>query len=252
MKGSVNIERQPTETSCGPTCLEAVYRYYGYKTSVSQIIKETPRLPMGGTLAVMLGNHALARGFNVKIYTYNLAVFDPSWFTPTPIGRKRLIAKLEAQMEAKAQKKLSMACQEYIRFLMLGGTLHMADLSQPLIAHHLKRGVPLLTGLSSTYLYMGPRERNEGERQIVDDVAGYPEGHFVIIEKFNEKTQKVTIADPYGHNPFSRNLRYTISMERLLTAMFLGIITYDANFVVITPKWMNEDIFQEIPKKILK
>jgi len=34
----------------------------------------------GGTLAVNLANHALRRGYRALIVTYNLTVFDPSWF----------------------------------------------------------------------------------------------------------------------------------------------------------------------------
>ncbi len=50
----------------------------------------------------------------------------------------------------------------------------------------------------STYLYMAPREYviEETSKQIVDDVKGYPEGHFVLIYGYDHATQLVTIMDP--------------------------------------------------------
>lgn len=71
---------QPTETTCGPTCLHAVYRYHGGRASLDTIIDEIPYFEEGGTLAVMLGINALKRGYKAKIYTYNLHMFDPTWF----------------------------------------------------------------------------------------------------------------------------------------------------------------------------
>lgn len=50
---------------------------------------ETPELEDGGTLAVLLGTQAIRRGYHAKIFTYNLRVFDPSWFAhPSPATRK--------------------------------------------------------------------------------------------------------------------------------------------------------------------
>src|SRR4051812_20780193 len=102
---------QPTETTCGPTCLQAVYQYYGDQMSLTKLIDEIPYLEEGGTLAVMLGNHALKRGYKAKIYTYNLHMFDPTWFLHPETDLKRYIA---AQKKAKRNKKLRMASDVYI------------------------------------------------------------------------------------------------------------------------------------------
>lgn len=79
-----DIQSQPDEVTCGPTCLHALYQYYGEDISLKQVIREVKQLKAGGTLAVMLGNHALQRGYKAYIYTYNLNVFDPSWFKHPP------------------------------------------------------------------------------------------------------------------------------------------------------------------------
>lgn len=63
---------QPNDTTCGPTCLQAVYRYYGDDVGLGEVIAQVPSLTAGGTLAVMLAGHALRRGYRATIYTYNL------------------------------------------------------------------------------------------------------------------------------------------------------------------------------------
>ena len=72
--------KQPDNTTCGPTCLHAVYRYHGDDLPLTQVIEEAPAFEGGGTLAVMLGCHALRRGYDARIFTFNLQVFDPTWF----------------------------------------------------------------------------------------------------------------------------------------------------------------------------
>ena len=77
----LDITMQPDDFTCGPACLHSVYDYYGDAISLDQVITEVQSLKGGGTLAVLLGNHALRRGYRATIYTYNLHVFDPTWFT---------------------------------------------------------------------------------------------------------------------------------------------------------------------------
>jgi ABC-type bacteriocin/lantibiotic exporter with double-glycine peptidase domain len=75
-----DIKAQPDEVTCGPTCLHALYQYYRDEIGLKEVIAEVKSLKSGGTLAVMLGNHALKRGYKASLYTYNLNTFDPSWF----------------------------------------------------------------------------------------------------------------------------------------------------------------------------
>jgi len=88
----LDIQPQPDETTCGPTCLQAVYRYYDDDLPLEQVIEEHRQLREGGTLAVFLACHALRRGYKATIYTYNLEVFDPSWFVPEPKDLRERLA----------------------------------------------------------------------------------------------------------------------------------------------------------------
>jgi hypothetical protein len=226
----LDILRQPDNATCGPTCLHSVYRYYQDEIPLETVIRETPQLEEGGTLAVLLGRHALARGYHATIYTYNLQVFDPTWFLP---GGPELIERLEAQMEVKASPRLHQASRAYIDFLQEGGKIVMRELTASLLRRYLKREVPLLAGLSSTYLYGCAREI--GLTCEADDVRGYPAGHFVVLSGYDKKRRKVLVADPYLPNLAGLAHYYEVTLDRLVCAIMLGVLTYDANLLIIEP-----------------
>lgn len=223
---------QPDDTTCGPTCLHAVYRYWDYELPLQEVIDTVEPLPEGGTLAVRLAIHALRRGFRAEIFTYNLQIFDPTWFDEgNPVN---LSERLIEQRQYKRSSKLSLATDNYLEFLRLGGKLSYENLDAKLIRRFLRRGVPVLTGLSATHLYDCAREFNDD----YDDVRGSPSGHFVVLSGYDPKTRLVSVADPLQDNPKFNSQYYRVGINRLTASILLGILTYDANLLVITPKKM--------------
>lgn len=226
----LDISAQPDATTCGPTCLEAVYRYFGDDVVLSRVIHEVESLDEGGTLDVFLACHALERGYDATIYTYNLRVFDPTWFKQgVDLG-----AKLARQARYKRSRKHQLATAGYRRFLELGGSLRMTDLSGRLLRSYLRRDVPILCGLSATWLYRAMRERPADCED--DDVRGEPLGHFVVLNGYDRAQREVRVADPYQPNPITGDHYYSVKLERLVCAILLGIITFDANLLVIEPR----------------
>lgn len=192
-----------------------------------------PYLDEGGTLEVLLACHALQRGYQVRIYTYNLHIFDPTWFL---LDNEGIIEKLQAQLQAKKGSKFHRATHAYIEFLQLGGELRCTDLTKSLLRKYFEQNIPLLTGLSATYLYQSAREfGNEKGDSVYDDVRGYPMGHFVVLCGFAEDQKHIVVADPYQENPFFKDNYYEVSASRLLNSIMLGMATFDANLLAITP-----------------
>jgi hypothetical protein len=227
-----DIQVQPDEVTCGPTCLQALYRYYGDTIPLKDVIKGVKQLRTGGTLAVMLGNHALKHGYKAHIYTYNLNVFDPTWFKESS---EKMIGYLEEQMKFKSKRrKLQVASRAYIKFLEAGGRLHNSELHAELIKNYLKKGIPILTGLSATYLYGTAREIPQFD--IYDPIKGEPAGHFVVITGYDEEKNCVFVADPMEPNPLGKGQAYSVDFTRLINSIMLGIVTYDANLLIIEPK----------------
>jgi hypothetical protein len=235
----VKILPQPDETTCGPTCLHAVYRYWDDSEALSGVITRTGRLEHGGTFAVFLACDALRKGYKASIYTYNLNVFDPTWFNRADVD---IADRLQRQREIKMDYRLQHATNGYLEFLKLGGRLRLLDLSRNLIRGILRRRLPIITGLSSTYLYRVPREY--GPNDEPDDVRGIPSGHFVIIGGYDEERRQVLVVDPYQQNPYASNHEYWISDDRVVNAILLGIVTHDANLLIIHPP---RSARQEVP-----
>jgi hypothetical protein len=250
MKHSLDfsILPQPTDSTCGPTCLHAVYNYWDDAISLDQTIAEIGTLSKGGTLAVQLACHALQRGYDATIHTFNVQMFDPSWFSAD--GEVDLAAKLRQQRDQKLaqtnrgrddQERLQFATESYLRFLALGGKLTMPVLEEELIIESLTLGVPMLCGLSATFLYREPRERPTtpdiaGISSIVDDVGGDAVGHFVVLHGYDQARREVSVADPLLPNPLSPTHNYVAPLTRVAAAILLGVVTYDANLLTLIPE----------------
>jgi hypothetical protein len=232
-KLKLEILAQPDDTTCGPTCLHAIYNYYNDTISLKQVIAQVKTLKGGGTLAVMMGCHALRRGYRVKLYTFNLQVFDPTWFKPKGTN---LEERLHDQMKVKQNPKIRTASKAYLEYLDLGGKIYFEDLTGTLIRGLLKRAIPVLTGLSATYLYRTARELEVGKKLVYDDIKGEPAGHFVVLCGYSPADRTALVADPLLPNPISSSQIYTVSLTRLICSIMLGILTYDANLLIITPQ----------------
>lgn len=226
----VRMMPQPDETTCGPTCLNAIYRYWGEEESLADIIGRTYKIEQGGgTFAVFLACDALHKGYQATIYTYNLTVFDPTWFA----SGMNIAERLRMQREVKQDPRLQRVTEGYLEFLHLGGRLRFTDLSHRLIRGLLRRNLPILTGLSSTYLYRTAREY--GQHDKPDDVRGTPSGHFVVLAGYNRKERTVLVVDPYQPHPYGPTLEYWTSIDHVIGAVLLGIVTHDANLLIIHP-----------------
>ncbi len=223
------IEAQPDTSTCGPTCLHAVYRHFGDVIELSSVIEEIQRLDDGGTLDVFLANHALARGYRATIHSWNLEVFDPTWFDTPGID---LAAKLAAQEQSKRRPKLTTATEGYLEFLAAGGRIRLDDLNRGLLRRLLGRGLPVLTGLSATYLYRSMREWGDNDED--DDIRGEPVGHFVVLSGYERGSRMIMVADPMHPNPRGGQI-YAVHIDRVIAAILLGAFTYDANLLVIRP-----------------
>jgi hypothetical protein len=220
MKLYLDISPQPDDTTCGPTCLHAIYRYFDDPIGLSRVVSEVTDLEGGGTLAVYLACHALRRGYKAMIYTYNLKLFDPTWFVP---NGPDISEKLRLQLRYKDDDPLfNTVTHAYLKFFELGGKLRFQALTPGLIRKYLKREVPILTGLNATYLYNCSREYAEGLHLVYDDIRGESTGHFVVLAGYDKMSRNVLIADPLKPNPVSSHQQYEVNIYRLVCSIMLA------------------------------
>jgi hypothetical protein len=228
---------QPDDVTCGPTCLRKVYDFFGVEASPEQVLAEIDRNEDGGTLAVFLGISALRRGFRARIYSYDLRIFDPTWFG---LDGGALAEKVHARIPHLRDGHSLRAAKAYLRFLELGGTLGFDELTPSLLKEILDRGHPVLAGLSATYLYRMPRERQVERTSLLvdDDVAGEATGHFVVITGYEHWGRSFVLRDPSEHVPVSHTDRHVVDAHRLVNSILLGDLTYDA---VLLELWPGEE-----------
>ncbi len=233
------VERftQPDDVTCGPTCLRKVYHYFGLDLPLEEVIADIDRNEDGGTLAVFLGLAALKRGFEARIYSYDLRIFDPTWSTLSPSDLERKLALRLPHLRTPKAKRAGKACLE---FLSEGGHFRFEELTPALLTRIIDRDHPVLAGLSATYLYRFPRERHDPEthRLVDDDVAGDPTGHFVVVTGYEQWGRRFIVRDPSAHVPQTRDGRLIVDAQRLINSILLGDLTYDA---VLLELWREED-----------
>jgi len=58
----------------------------------------------------------------------------------------------------------------------------------------------------------------------------------VVLCGYDRDSRRVLIADPLTPTPFSQSHYYEIGIDRVLCAILLGVLSYDANLLIITPR----------------
>ena len=122
-------------------------------------------------------------------------------------------------LQIQEQTTSKEASKAYIKFLEAGGKILQTELDESLIKKYLKQSVPILTGLSATYLYGTLREIPVNNK--FDSIRGEPVGHFVIVNGFDETTNTVYLADPMNPNPL-KSQYYSVNFDRLINSIMLG------------------------------
>src|SRR5258708_39824875 len=100
-----------------------------------------------------------------------------------------------------------------MKVLEVGGKIFLTEMNESLFKKYLKQSVPVLTGLSATYLYETQREIPANNK--FDGVSGEPVGHFVIVNGFDETTNTVYLADPMNPNPL-KGRYYSVTFDSLI------------------------------------
>ena len=227
MKLHVEVPPQPDDESCGITCLQAIYQYHGHETSIDALKEEVVHWQTGGTVGVNLGRHALAQGFTAEIYSYNIKVFDPTW---RDLPMEELRARLKMRQKRVRSNRQKKEIAFYLDFLKQSGIMRFDDLDESLLKRLFGAHRPVICGLSATYLYHTMRELPNNQES---DVAGNPVGHFVVVSGYNPETHEVQIHDPLRRHALSASGTYALPFLKFSNAVMLGILTYDANLLVI-------------------
>lgn len=75
---------------------------------------------------------------------------------------------------------------------------------------------------------------SENDQVVYDEWMGAATGHFIIIQGYDTADETLYIADPYAPHPLSNDHYYKTSFSHWLHAHLLGIVSYDAELLVIS------------------
>lgn len=158
-----------------------------------------------------------------------------TWFSPHSRGMEE---KLKQQLHYKKDLPgLEAATPAYLEFLKLRGRIRFEVLTASLLRRFLRRSLPVLTGLSATYLYNCSREFAIGRSLVYDDIRGESTGHFVVLAGYDRNKRTVLVADPLKPNPVAESRQYyDVSIDRLVCAIMLGVLTYDGDLLIVQPR----------------
>src|SRR3954468_21617588 len=106
MKLDLHVSKQPDDESCGITCLQAIYDYFDYPTSLGKLKHEIEHWQTGGTVAVNLARHALTHGFKAEIHSYNIKIFDPTWSNLNAKDLSLKLKKRQRKIRSNKQKQV--------------------------------------------------------------------------------------------------------------------------------------------------
>lgn len=221
---NVPFIKQPEE-ECAPTALAQVLKYYGTEPNLEEIIHSSKSVFKGREWDYMLGNYAISKGFNVKIHTRSLSIFDSTWFD---LKKDALLLKLGeiishyTLMEKKfiGYNKLLLEAHSATKFLKSGGIIDFSAFSKELIIDYLKKDIPVIATFTAQLLYKTKKEYKDED----NDTKGEPWKHTIVISGFLKN--KFKIVDSAEFQP---NGKYLVNINVFLDAC----IRYDSNLLVL-------------------
>ncbi len=210
MKDFPNQKQEIGSKSCGPVCLLNVYRYFGIKTELKDILKELRIDDKTTTYPAQLASHLLSNGLKTVFINTNPFVVSPSWKN---IRNKELVQKLTKWLKKNKKGRWEKSAKYLLKYLKKGGEIKICDLSTKMIDEYMAEGYLLICCLEESWIW--------GERKIkgtnkFDDIKGEPRGHFIIL--YDKEGEDYLVSDPYPTGLKNRNGLYKLDKNKLLAA----------------------------------
>jgi hypothetical protein len=185
MKLDVPFVRQVGK-ACGPTSLQQILRYYGIDNGMEEILRSVKMFSFG-TPTVYLAMGAKKMGLDVKIVTLDVDYVDPSW---KGITGDVIAGKLRERLKlVNLDENIRLRTEGLAEALESGVELEIEAPSKEILINNIKKGVPPIITVSYNILHGRMRKTSAGNR---DDVKGFPDGHFVVVNGYDEKNFIIT------------------------------------------------------------
>lgn len=221
-----HIFQESDSFTCGPCCLAMVYAKKGKKITLQDILKDFKHPTKGKPTYVMqLGSHLLKNGIKSKLIVSTSKVVSPAWKN---ISKKELISNLEKWLSLHPKAMWKMDVEYVIQYLKDGGDLLQESYSAETLKEMIDRNSLIILGVDEDWIW-GHRFKLVGSERVIDEIGGYLEGHFVLVDGYNDKTFHVL--DPFPTKVAERHGEYNVPMNTLINAS----LTWDSQILEILP-----------------
>lgn len=228
----LNILPQINHQLSGAETLRGIYAYYGEDISMDDLVVSTTRFSNRRLRPLALAIDALERGYAVTVHCCDTRIFDLSWMG---LVSSELKEKLEYHKSKADSVHLTQTFDAYIQILEKGGTIDLSEINRAVIRKAVELKAPIIAAVSATHLFHSKREYLDSkDRPVLDDAKGKTAGHLVAVTAWVGK--EITLHDPYLANPITGKAKYKVYISRLMRSILLGVLSYDAQMVVITKK----------------
>jgi len=209
---NITATAQPTDLSCGHTCLSMLMSSLGVSMMPQEIMHDIPLLTNDdgeewGTFGIDLAHWCMKRGYSATTYTFDSQLIHLPWehLSPAEII-DALHALKDTYVFAGLGKNLTRSfIESYIRYLSDGGTLIIRPFITVSLLHELLERGPFAALATYNVLY--------------GTGGGKANTHFVVVYGRDEEGNFL-IADPWKDNG-----RKVLEPERLLSAIMSGQMT---------------------------
>ncbi|MBD3362355.1 hypothetical protein GF362_01395 [Candidatus Dojkabacteria bacterium] len=210
-----NIKQKADSSACGPSCLQAIYKYYGKDLKLKMILEDLHIDKDTSTYVSQLARHLNTNHLSTTLISSNPFVVSPDWKAkPKKVVIKELKEWILHHFNKGKVENIWIKEALYLLFyLQEGGNLKISNITTDLIDKYLEDQNLILCCLAENWIW--------GKRKIskvveYDNIKGHVNGHFVIV--YDKNKGDYQISDPYPTSIENKEGLYAINKEELLTA----------------------------------
>lgn len=223
-----NIKQKVTSNTCGPSCLEAIYRHYGKDRGLEGILEDLHITKEESTYGPQLARHLNNNGFKTCICSSDPNVVSPEWRNASVDS---IIEDLKGWIIYHFDKKVDKIWIKKALFLLFylqeGGNLQVNDVTRSFLDKSLQEGNIILACVAESWIW---KKRKISKVAKYDNIKGKVHGHFVVV--YEQEDEKYLISDPYPTNIQDKEGLYKVDKDTLITS----ILTWSSEILIIKDK----------------
>lgn len=220
----IHIFQDSDSSTCGPSCLAMVYAMKGKQITRSDVLHDFKHGEKGeASYTPQLARHLLANNLPNRMIIAGSTGLLPSW---RDLPKEEVINNLKTWLTLHPQDVWQPNNLHLLFYLQEGGEARIQAYTASTLKNLLDKGSTLILCIDETWVWEH-RLKLDGNKRIVDDLAGMREGHFVVVTGY--KDDKFHVLDPFPTHIKGRHGAYDIDENELVNAS----LTWDPEIIEV-------------------